>query len=329
MRMAEVNNQNFGSLSKLSKATEIFYDKKSVLPVLFIETGVTLGRTYEAYKKGGKKEAIERFVEQGVSAVVWLRGVQAIRKTVEFIADKLKIQKNENFKNANIIGSVALATGFIGFVLPKINHMISSKLTKEKENKEPKIKTQSFDEYKNKFKKNNVSFKSLASVANVLENNSVANLLITDLGVISGRFANGRNKYEKIEGLFRDISSIFFYLGSTDFIAHGLNKITKNTDIAPSKLEKLVEKFEKDGNFEGIKDEKSLEFISKLKEKNIENVKQLAKTTINKNFIHYMTGTVASAFALGILIPKVQYMIRKKLTNKDTFPGDDNYNVNS
>ena len=104
MRISNNNTQTQGfgrNLSKLSRACEVFYDKNSVIPVLFIETGVTLGRTYEANKKGGKKEAIERFVEQGVSAAVWLWGVQGIRKAVDFIAAKLKIENTQNFKNFN------------------------------------------------------------------------------------------------------------------------------------------------------------------------------------------------------------------------------------
>ena len=332
MRISNNNTINTafrGNLSKLSRACEVFYDKNSVIPVLFIETGVTLGRTYEANKKGGKKEAIERFVEQGVSAAVWLWGVQGIRKSVDFVADKLKINKTQNFKNANILSSIALATGFIGFVLPKINHKISSALTKDdkKKDKTTVLKPLSFEEYKEKQNKN-LSFGSLSSVANLIENNSTARLFITDLGVISGRFKNGRNKYERIEGLFRDISSIFFYLCSTDLIAHGLNKITNNTDIAPSKLENLVDEFKKTGNFDNIKDKKSLEFISKLKNQNIETIENAAKSTINKNFLHYSIGVCASAFALGIMIPKIQYMIRSKLTNQDTFPGDDNYQAN-
>ena len=332
MRISNNNTQTQGfggNLSKLSRACEVFYDKNSVIPVLFIETGVTLGRTYEANKKGGKKEAIERFIEQGVSAAVWLWGVQGIRKAVDFIADKLKIEKTQNFKNFNILSSIALATGFIGFALPKINHAISSKLTQNNTNKDTNFKPVNFEQYKEKTGKNKkLSFGSLSSIADLIENNSTARLFITDLGVISGRFKNGRNKYERIEGLFRDISSIFFYLCSTDLIAKGLNKLTNNTDIAPSKLENLVDEFKKTGNFNNVKDKKSLEFISKLKNFDLETVTNTAKNTINKNFLHYATGTAVSAFMLGIMIPKIQYMIRKKLTNTDTFPGDDNYKTN-
>ena len=233
MQVKSINNKtNFGNISKLSKPLEAFYNKNSVIPVLLIETGVTLGRTYEANKMGGKKEAIERFIEQGVSALVWLFGVQGLRKAGDTLANLFKIAKNQTFNDVNTLASLGIATVFIGFVLPKINHKISSILTSKKEDKkEDKIadtnfKPQTLEEYK---KKSNPSFTSLSAFANLMETNSTARLLLTDVGVVLGRFKNGRNKYEKIEGLFRDISSIFFYLFSTKLIVKALNKITNNT----------------------------------------------------------------------------------------------------
>ena len=321
-----ISNQNFTSnLSKLSKPLEVFYNKNSVIPILLIETGVTLGRTYEANKTGGKKEAAERFVEQGVSAAVWLWGVQGIKKMFDGMASILKIEKTPDFKAFNMISSTAIATAFIGFGLPKINHFISSKITGNKEN-EKKVETSkkplNFDEYKDKTASGKLSFGSLQGFANILENNSTVRLLLTDTGVIAGRCKNGRNKYEKIEGLFRDISSIFFYLFSTDLIVKGLNKLTKNVDIAPSKLEQLVADVKNNAQ---ITDKQSLEFIQRFGVKDIE---KSAKTAIHKNFAFYSIGTLISTFALGILIPKVQYAIRKKLTNKTEFPGNDNYKPN-
>lgn len=305
MRISNNNNTNFGNLTKLAKPLSVFYDKNSVIPTLFIETGVTLGRTWEAYKKGGKKEAVERFVEQGVSAGVWLWGVQAIRNTGNFIADKLKITKNQNFKSANIIASTALATGFIGFVLPKINHYISKKIIEADKNKTqeiPKTQNLSLEEFKKKNNKN-LSFTSISSFANLLENNATARLLITDTGVIAGRYKNGRNKYERIEGLFRDIASIYFYLRATkDFVNLG-SKITDKELISKERLDELM----KNPNLATAKDNKM----------------------IKSTFGLYALGTTLCAFALGILIPKAQYALRKALTNGDKFPGDDNFKVNN
>lgn len=316
MRINNLENQNFKGLSPLAKPLSAFYNPNAVIPILAIEAGVTLGRTYEAAKMGGRKEATERFVEQGVSAAVWLWGVQAIRKLSESAANVLKgkeFTQSANFKNVNSIASTALATVFIGFILPKINHFISEKLIdkgKKDKNADTTLKPMSLEEYRKqtKEKNSNISFKSLASVAALLENNATARLLATDTGVIAGRFKNGRNKYERIEGLFRDISSIYFYLFSTKHIVKGLNKLTGNKDISPEILEKQYEYLKQSGKDTAI-------------------FEQFAKSTINKNFAFYSIGTLLSTFALGILIPKVQYAIRHKLTNKDEFPGEKNYSV--
>ena len=50
-------------------------------------------------------------------------------------------------------------------------------------------------------------------------------------------------------------------------------------------------------------------------------IKKCAKSNINKNFVYNSIGLVLSSFALGILIPKVQYLITKKLTKENEFPG--------
>jgi len=316
MRISNDNNINYkgANLSKLAKPLNVFYDKNSFIPTLLIETGVTLGRTYEAYKTGGKKEAIERFIEQGVSAVVWLGGVQVINKTISLIAEFFKkgISSSKNFKAGNMLASLAIATGFIGFVLPKINHYISKKIIEQSNQKKDKktdtaIKIKTIDEFKKQNNKN-PSFTSLVSVANAFEKNNNLRLLVTDAGVIAGRYKNGRNKYEKIEGLFRDIASIYFYLGFTKDFVGLMNKLTKNTDVSPKVIEKQYKKLKEMGF-------------------NTDDFIKVANSTIRKNFAFYMTGTALSTFALGILIPKVQYMLRRKLTNKDQFPGDDGYKV--
>ena len=468
MRINSQNNQNFKGLSKLSAPLGVFYNANAALPTLLIETGVTLGRSYEANKRGGKIEATERFVEQGVSALVWLYGVQFLKNIGEKLGKKfLKLEnldfdigydalrnpilnnaidkKTATFKMANLLGATGIATLFIGFCLPKITHAITNsiiKKDKEKEQKTTLLKVPNLEEFKNQNKKTKgISFTSsfLNSFAHTIENNSAARLFITDSGVIAGRYKNGRNKYEKIEGLFRDIASIYFYLLATTHTTKALNKLTKNTDINPraieeitkkigekinsgiskenlinslktniskqdeeklkelfkdSKvitLEKFLEVFENkkdkallmselqpifndkrflsysqaqdvlseslisDPKFlketmEKITDGKSSEklkfvsmgflekqrksidkyieqLISQLKDETItkEQIEAIGKKTIGKNFLYYSIGTAFSAFALGILIPKVQYFITKKLTNENKFPGLQEY----
>ena len=458
------NNQNFKGLSPLSGALGQFYNANATIPTLIIETGVTLGRANEANKRGGKPEAIDRLVEQGISAVVWIYGVKALQKIGNFIGEKFLNIKDLNFdigfdelrnptkyidkkaltfKAGNILTCTALATYFIGAILPKINNAILDKtLKKQKENKEDAKNRTSFSEFQNQTKKNKeMSFTSLSGAlvngAHILENNSTARLLITDTGVVAGRFYNAPNKYRKIEGLFRDIASIYFYLKATSHISGGLNKLfNNNAEADPKVIEKTVEllsqklrenpnletsdfflqatqkapnetlealekafdgnktlpvdkfieafpnfsdkakqmaqlQFIESGNgilsFEQAQDVLSnswtsepkflkevfdytvgknvaskLTFVSSkelnkirnsidnfieqiklsLKEGEILNedfIKNIAKKNISKNFWFNVIGTAISIFALGTLIPKVQYAITKKLTNEDKF----------
>ncbi len=307
MRISNNNNINYkGDISKFAKPLGVFFNKNSVIPTLLIEAGVTSGRTYEASKKGGRKEAVERFVEQGASAVVWLWGVQTINKIISSSSELFKkgISQSDNFKAGNMLASLAIATGFIGFILPKINHFISKKVMEKSSKKEIKktdilVKTKSFEEFKNKNK--NVSFTSLIGVANAFETNNALRLLVTDTGVIAGRYKNGRNKYERIEGLFRDIASIYFYLRATNDFVGLMSKLPNVETISKERFEKLI----KQPALATSKDNKAI------------------RTT----FALYAAGTALSAFALGILVPKVQYILRKKLTNKDQFPGDDGYKI--
>ena len=97
MKISQANNQNFKSLSALSKPLGALYNSNATIPTLLIETGVTLGRAHEANKRGGKKEATERLVEQGVSAVIWIWGVQALKKIGDLFGEKILGFKNLNF----------------------------------------------------------------------------------------------------------------------------------------------------------------------------------------------------------------------------------------
>ena len=90
------NNINFKNLSTFQKPLGGFYNSNATIPTLLIETGVTLGRAYEANKRGGLPEASERLVEQGIGALVWIWGVQFFRNIGNFIGKnipKIKIRK--------------------------------------------------------------------------------------------------------------------------------------------------------------------------------------------------------------------------------------------
>ncbi len=143
MNISKLTQIDASKLSKWAKPLSTFKNPDKILPILLIESFVTGGRTYEAEKRGGKTEATERFVEQGVSAVVWLWGVKVLNKVGDFIGKNimglkdLDIDVGEDalrrpfkdlvtdkktataaFKFGKIFGSAALSTLFIGFVLP-------------------------------------------------------------------------------------------------------------------------------------------------------------------------------------------------------------------
>ena len=301
------NNTNFKALSPIQKPLGQFYNTNATIPTLVIETGVTLGRAHEAKKRGGTPEAIDRLVEQGISAVVWIYGVKFLKNIGDFLGKKFLNIKDLNFdigfdelrnptkyidkkalgfKASNILISTAIATYFIGSILPKMNNAILDKILKknkkEKETEKTTLKPTTLEEFKNKTKKNNLSFTSLFSTvvngAHILENNSAARLLITDTGVIAGRFHNAPNKYRKIEGLFRDIASIYFYLLATSHIVFGLNKITKNTDINPKTLEKTLEMLSQ--KIKENPDMKIEDFLSQA----IKKVDDISKTALDELF---------------------------------------------
>ncbi len=460
-------NQNFKNISALSRPLNAFYNANATIPTLIIETGVTLGRANVANKTFGKQEAFDRLIEQGVSAVIWIYGVQMLKKIGDFIGKNiLKIPQADfdigfdylrnpvknnkinpkayGFKGANILISTALATYFIGFVLPKISYKLSKKAAKEKQEnkKDTLLKNYSIEDFKNnlKQKNNEIKFTSLidktATAAHILENNSTARLFITDFGVISGRCINAKTPQMKVGNLFRDITSMYFYLCATKHTVKLLNKLpflAKNADIDPkildtinqmliqnkdkinfddflkstigeiskedleklddlfknkktvslnefskifpSKIEKaklmtqlqpffkenpILDKNEaKDILSSGlITDPKFLKSVfekatdgassnqfkyvsakkldsirqsvvdyinqinSNLKENefNKDFLQKLANKNIFRNFARYSLGIFVSIFALGYLIPKVQYMIVKALSKKDNPP---------
>ncbi len=56
---------------KISKVASMLTNHKALLPVIALETSVTSGRTFQAYKRGGITEARERIIDESLTAVVW------------------------------------------------------------------------------------------------------------------------------------------------------------------------------------------------------------------------------------------------------------------
>ncbi len=172
-------------------------------------------------------------------------GEDAIRKPMNnFVlkmAEKVKIKNIDNFEKAlskfafgKVMASVVLANLLVGFVVPKVNQKITKKYLSGKNKKDQTFlhKKVSIDEFIEKAKKTNqTSFKgaealkSLLAFSYKIENNSTYKLLATDIGVAGGRGISARNKHERIECLFRDLSSIYFYMFCRGHINSRLNKI--------------------------------------------------------------------------------------------------------
>ena len=136
------------------------------------------------------------------------------------------------YKFGKVMTSIILANCLVGLVLPKVNQGITKHLLKKQKTKESNSqKTQQYtmDSFLNKDKEK-ISFgalnpQTLMSLAYSFENNPKYGLISTDAGVWVGRGVSARNKYERNEVLFRDISSSYFYMFNMPVIAMLLNKI--------------------------------------------------------------------------------------------------------
>ncbi len=313
-------------------------DQDALASTILLETAVTGGRGYNAYKRSGAAELRERAFDDIVSAVFWMKGVDIFNNigdkigthvlklpTTEFdvgkdalrtpfnnlvgdLSEKVKdtdtLKKLEKklavFKFSKIILSTLLATGFVGFALPKINQAITRKLMHIGNNSQSKnvnnddkyaqFASVSFDEFNKKFSSQEkpafkgISPNAITTVAHYLEGNKICKLLSSDVGILAGRVTTARNKDEGLEYLFRDTASSFFYIASTPIIYSLLQKATgsaKSTSIdtvaAKQVHNMFLEQIKKaDGTFGsiGVKefaekiigklDDKAIELLSKL-----------------------------------------------------------------
>lgn len=236
----------------------------ALLPVVLLEATVIAGRTYHAYDRGGFVEARERGTEEILGAIFWLGGVAAFNKMGDALGKKLlklddvdfevgkdavrdplknyqaKIPKYGKktlaaFKFTKIASSILLANAVIGFIVPKLNQAITNKYQKSLEEMDKKREN---SDNKDGFIKNTdnkeskgTSFKgsgvqALLSMAHNFENDAKYKLISTDAGIAGGRAINARNKHERREILFRDLSSIYFYMFCKNHINSLLNLLT-------------------------------------------------------------------------------------------------------
>ncbi len=160
-------------------------------------------------------------------------------------ATKFTDKQLAKFKAVKLIASILMANTMIGFVVPKINQRITryyhrndKNLQQLSENNQPNMQQmtevsmprENMEEYINKASsdKKEVPFGSafnMMSLAYNLEHNTTWQLLSTDVGTATGRTISARNNNERREILFRDLSSIFFYMFNMPLINAGLNKL--------------------------------------------------------------------------------------------------------
>ena len=162
------NTQIYNSKNKVShKSARSFVrtlaNPDALTSTVLLESAVTGGRGYNAYKRGGVNELRERAIDDILAAVFWMKGVDifnsignkfgekvlklpttdfdmgkdALRKPFENVAKDLtkmgiepenaaKMKKTlARFKLGKIICASLLSTAFVGFALPKINQSIT------------------------------------------------------------------------------------------------------------------------------------------------------------------------------------------------------------
>lgn len=142
------------------------------------------------------------------------------------------------FKFAKVISSILIANAFIGFGLPKINQAITRSYHKKKAQAQPETPTAAMQQRptmntfaKDKENKKDVPFGmklDLLTIANKFENDRNYKLLAVDAGTASGRAISARNNDERVEILFRDLGSIYFYMFNMNNMNKWLNKLEQN-----------------------------------------------------------------------------------------------------
>ena len=163
---------------------------------------------------------------------------EIIQKRAGKFLRELTPKQTAVFKSLKIGSSILLANGLVGFVVPHINQKITRILHEKRQEKHFEKELQYFkpvnmDSFVNEEKaksKDNVAFTGIApatllSIANHFENDTVYQLLSTDVGIAGGRAVSARNNHERTEVLFRDLSSIYFYMFNMPNINKWMNML--------------------------------------------------------------------------------------------------------
>ena len=185
--------------------------------------------------------------------------LQMSSKQKEAVKNKLA-----RFSVGKTFASLITACLFIGYVVPKLNQGITKHIFGKMDKKDPNhekapdpyttrltlkdaraifsakgISINAVENFKARQilnqnaqiaqqNKSNPSFKanadSLLRIVQNFQTNDVWKLLGTDVGTVTGRTANARNNDERVEIMFRDISSIYFYCFSMPAIVAFMNR---------------------------------------------------------------------------------------------------------
>ena len=166
-----------------------------------------------------------------------LKYLEKLRKNAGKALVELSPEKAAVFKSLKIGASILLANGLVGFAVPHINQSVTrdlhSKIEAQKILEEEKsflpVKMEGFLK-KETEKHDEVAFtginpQTLLSAANKFENDPMYQLMSTDVGIAGGRAISARNNHERTEVLFRDLSSIYFYMFNMPNINRWLNQL--------------------------------------------------------------------------------------------------------
>ena len=185
--------------------------------------------------------------------------LQMSSKQKEAVKNKLA-----RFSVGKTFASLITACLFIGYVVPKLNQGITKHIFGRMDKKDPNhekapdpyttrltlkdaraifsakgISINAVENFKarqilnqnaqtTQQNKSNPSFKAnadaLLRIVQNFQTNDVWKLLGTDVGTVTGRTANARNNDERVEIMFRDISSIYFYCFSMPAIVAFMNR---------------------------------------------------------------------------------------------------------
>lgn len=147
------------------------------------------------------------------------------------------------FKATKVASSILLANVLVGLVVPKMNQHITAQLHKKRlqdmmDNPTKFVYAHSsrvrmkdyVDRINSKDDKKDLSFEgngvqTMLSLAHHFENDATYQLLSTDVGIAGGRAVSSRNNHERTEVLWRDLSSIYFYMFNMPNINRWMNQL--------------------------------------------------------------------------------------------------------